>query len=48
MPGTVLGHLLPEIQEEVGFDTTVILPATHDTGSAFLAVPAKDAHPERE
>lgn len=42
MPGTVLGHLLPEIQEEVGFDTTVILPATHDTGSAFLAVPAKD------
>ena len=42
MPGTVLGHLLPEIQAEVGFDTTVILPATHDTGSAFLAVPAKD------
>lgn len=42
MPGTVLGNLLPEIQAEVGFDTTVILPATHDTGSAFLAVPAKD------
>ena len=42
MPGTVLGNLLPEIQEEVGFDTTVILPATHDTGSAFLAVPARD------
>ncbi len=41
-PGTVLGNLLPEIQAEVGFDTTVILPATHDTGSAFLAVPARD------
>lgn len=42
MPGTVLGSLLPEIREAVGFDTTVILPATHDTGSAFLAIPAKD------
>lgn len=42
VPGTKLGNLLPEIQAEVGFDTTVILPATHDTGSAFLAVPARD------
>ncbi len=42
LPGTVLGKLLPEVQAEVGFDTTVILPATHDTGSAFLAVPARD------
>lgn len=42
MPGTKLGNLLPEIQAEVGFDTTVMLPATHDTGSAFLAVPARD------
>ena len=42
MPGTKLGSLLPEIQEAVGYDTTVILPATHDTGSAFLAVPARD------
>ena len=42
MPGTVLGGLLPEIQAEVGYDTIVILPATHDTGSAFLAVPARD------
>ena len=41
-PGTVLGGLLPEIQEKVGFDCQVILPATHDTGSAFLAVPARD------
>ena len=42
MPGTVVGELLPEIQEEVGFNATVVLPATHDTGSAFLAVPARD------
>ena len=42
MPGTVLGHLAPAVQETVGFDAEVILPATHDTGSAFLAVPARD------
>ena len=42
MPGNTVGQLLPEIQAQVGFDATVILPATHDTGSAFLAVPAKD------
>ena len=42
MPGTVVGPLSEEIRKEVGFDSTVILPATHDTGSAFLAVPARD------
>ena len=42
MPGTVVGQLKPEICSQVGFNSTVILPATHDTGSAFLAVPAKD------
>ena len=41
-PGTVVGELTAEMQEAVGFNTTVILPATHDTGSAFLAVPARD------
>ena len=40
--GTVLGHLTPAVQAKVGFDAEVILPATHDTGSAFLAVPARD------
>lgn len=44
MPGTVVGRFLPEIAEAVGFDCTVVLPATHDTGSAFMAVPAKDDH----
>ena len=42
LPGEVLGGLLPAIREQVGFDCQVLLPATHDTGSAFLAVPAKD------
>ena len=42
MPGTVVGPLKEEIAAEVGFQTTVVLPATHDTGSAFLAVPAED------
>ena len=42
MPGTVVGELLPQIQTEVGYNATVILVAAHDTGSAFLAVPAKD------
>ena len=42
MPGTVVGDLLPQIREEVGFNATVMLVAAHDTGSAFLAVPAKD------
>lgn len=43
MPGTTVGELLCEIQEKVGFQATVVLPATHDTGSAFLAVPARHA-----
>ena len=42
MPGTVVGELSEEIRKEIGFASTVILPATHDTGSAFLAVPARD------
>lgn len=42
MPGTVVGKLLPKIQEQIGFSAEVILPATHDTGSAYLAVPAKN------
>lgn len=41
-PGTALGRLTPQVQQAVGFDCTVVLPATHDTGSAFLAVPARD------
>ena len=42
MPGTVLGRLRPQVAAEVGFDCDVILPASHDTGSAYMAVPARD------
>lgn len=38
-PGTVLGKLKKELAAEFGFDLEVILPATHDTGSAVVAVP---------
>ena len=40
MPGTFVGGLLPAIKEQVGFDTKVVLPATHDTGSAVMSVPS--------
>ena len=42
MPGEVVGPFSPEIEKEVGFSCTLVLPATHDTGSAYLAVPARD------
>ena len=41
-PGTTVGKLRPELVEEIGYDLTVIQPATHDTGSAVAAVPASD------
>ena len=41
-PGFCLGTLRPEIRDEVGFDCRVVLPPTHDTGSAVLAVPAEE------
>lgn len=40
-PGTTLGDLTPEVQREVGFNCKVVAPATHDTGSAVIAVPAE-------
>lgn len=42
MPGTVIGNLTEAVQKEIGFDLKVVAPATHDTGSAVLAVPAND------
>ncbi|MGG3609160.1 rhamnulokinase [Priestia megaterium] len=38
-PKTVLGTLTEDLIEEFGFDMKVILPATHDTGSAVISVP---------
>jgi rhamnulokinase len=40
VPGTLVGEFTKEIEEKVGFSCKVILPATHDTGSAVLAVPS--------
>lgn len=42
MPKSVVGRFQATIREQAGFDTEVVLPATHDTGSAVLAVPATD------
>lgn len=42
MPGAVLGGFTSAVSAAVGFDAKVVLPACHDTGSAYLAVPAKD------
>lgn len=39
LPGTYLGTLTEELQRQVGFNCKVIVPATHDTGSAVMAVP---------
>ncbi len=44
-PGTVVGELSREIEEELGYNATVILPATHDTASAVLAAPIDDESP---
>ena len=41
MPGTVVGNLRPEIQEQVGYDCRLVLAATHDTGSAVMSVPSE-------
>ena len=42
LPGTNLGSLTREIAAEVGFNCAVVVPATHDTGAAVMAVPAAD------
>ena len=42
LPKTVIGGLCAEIAEVVGFQTKVVLPATHDTGSAVLALPTNE------
>ncbi|MFY0762341.1 rhamnulokinase [Metabacillus dongyingensis] len=39
LPKTVLGTLSEELVSEFGFDMMVVLPATHDTGSAVISVP---------
>ena len=42
-PGTRIGTLLPSLAEETGAGAIpVVLPACHDTGSAVVAVPARN------
>ncbi|NNU84598.1 rhamnulokinase [Geobacillus sp. BMUD] len=42
LPKTVLGPLRKDIAAELGVEMNVILPATHDTASAVVAVPELD------
>lgn len=42
LPGTALGGFCAEVRERVGFDSTVILVASHDTASAVAACPGDD------
>lgn len=42
MPGSDLGRVSDDIASVIGYAPRVIAPATHDTGSAYLAVPARD------
>lgn len=44
-PGYEVGELKKTIQEQVGFNCKVVLPPTHDTASAVLAVPTQDDRP---
>jgi rhamnulokinase len=47
-PGTVLGRLRPELAGESGLGgVQVVLPGTHDTASAVMAVPAVGPTAER-
>ena len=42
LPTAVVGNLSDEVKAEIGFDTTVILCASHDTASAVAACPVGD------
>ncbi len=42
LPGTRLGTLQRDVQSRVGYSCDVVLPASHDTASAFMAIPARD------
>lgn len=41
-PKTIVGNLKSKYKSKFGFDMQVILPATHDTASAVVAIPEPD------
>jgi rhamnulokinase len=46
-PGTNLGPLLRSVVAETGLSASVVLPGTHDTASAVMAVPAQSRPGQR-
>ncbi|WP_149496506.1 rhamnulokinase [Roseiconus lacunae] len=47
-PGTILGPVQASVAEATGLkDVPVVVPATHDTGSAVISVPVDDFAPEQ-
>lgn len=42
LPGTTVGSFSEKVQQEIGFDATVLLAPTHDTASAVAACPIDD------
>lgn len=42
MPGAAIGNLTEEVKNMVGYDCQVVLPPTHDTASAVMAVPSNE------
>lgn len=42
LPGEKVGELSEAVRKEVGFNASVVLPGSHDTASAVLAVPTND------
>lgn len=41
MAGTTLGPVTKEIEEKIGYSCNVVIPCTHDTGSAVAALPVE-------
>lgn len=42
MPGEIIAKVTDEVEKTIGYSTQICQVASHDTGSAYLAVPAKD------
>ncbi len=44
-PGTIVGAFKQKIADKLGYNATVVLPATHDTASAVIATPLNGQTP---